>query len=78
LKITRNKADWLSNQQASSTARRREFEMAETVASPTAAPQPQRFRPLLGGLTVITLAVGGLIVMSPVSATLPAPPARPA
>lgn len=52
--------------------------MAETVASPTAAPQPQRFRPLLGGLTVITLAVGGLIVMSPVSATRPAPPARPA
>ena len=50
--------------------------MAETVASPTAA--PQRFRPLLGGLTVIMLAVGGLIVMSPMSATLPTPPARPA
>jgi hypothetical protein len=50
--------------------------MAETVASPTAA--PQRFRPLLGGLTVIMLAVGGLIVLSPESATLSAPPPRPA
>jgi hypothetical protein len=55
--------------------------MAETAPTPTEPAQPPpRFRPLLGGLTMMVLAVGGLIVLSPVSAavpTLPTPPARP-
>lgn len=52
--------------------------MAETVPTPTEAPpQPWRFRPLLGGLTMMVLTVGGLIVLSPVKATTPTPPAPP-
>jgi hypothetical protein len=55
--------------------------MAETAPTPTESPQlplqPQRrFRPLLGGLTMMMLTVGGLIVLSPVSAAAPTPPAR--
>lgn len=50
--------------------------MAETAPTPTEVRQPQappplRFRPLLGGLTMMVLTVGGLIVLSPVSATAP-------
>ena len=58
--------------------------MAETAPTPTEARQPQpqpqpqaapplRFRPLLGGLTMMVLTVGGLIVLSPVAATAPRP-----
>lgn len=54
--------------------------MAETAPMPTEAPQPQapapqplRFRPLLGGLTMVVLTVGGLVVLSPVAATAPRP-----
>ena len=55
--------------------------MAETAPTPTESrpvpPVPQRrFRPLLGGLTMMVLTVGGLVVLSPVSATAPTPPAR--
>jgi hypothetical protein len=59
-----------------STAKRGEFEMAETAPTPTEAPpQPWRFRPLLGGLTMMVLTVGGLVVLSPVKATAPTTPA---
>jgi hypothetical protein len=54
--------------------------MAETAPTSTEPQPPPRFRPLLGGLTMMVLAVGGLIVLSPGSAavpTLPTPPARP-
>jgi hypothetical protein len=54
--------------------------MAETAPTPTEARQPQpqvapplRFRPLLGGLTMMVLTVGGLVVLSPVAATAPRP-----
>ena len=58
--------------------------MAETAPTPTEvptppevpqspAPQPLRFRPLLGGLTMMVLTVGGLVVLSPVAATAPRP-----
>jgi hypothetical protein len=60
-------------------ASRREFEMAETAPTPTEAQPaaspplegPRRFRPLLGGLTMMVLTVGGLVVLSPVAATAP-------
>ena len=59
--------------------------MAETAPTPTeaptrprqpqpqppAAPPPLRFRPLLGGLTMMVLTVGGLVVLSPVATTAP-------
>jgi hypothetical protein len=42
----------------------------QALAQPKAAP-PLRFRPLLGGLTMMVLTVGGLIVLSPVSTAAP-------
>jgi hypothetical protein len=55
-------------------------QVAEAPRAPQPAPQsqPLRFRPLLGGLTMMVLTVGGLIVLSPVSATAPIPPTPPA
>jgi hypothetical protein len=54
--------------------------MAETAPTPTDRvprhQQPQlppspRFRPFSGGLTMVMLAIGGLIIMSPDAATAP-------
>jgi hypothetical protein len=49
--------------------------MAETAPTPTEVQPPiegsRRFRPLLGGLTMMVLTVGGLVVLSPVATTTP-------